>query len=116
MNATERKVIRNVIRRLQCAENTAFGKPSYVEREDVRLGLTGSVDPAGILSGEAFTIAQRRIGVDNYLVNMRLGRSVHSYLDTWVIGALERLLDEEDGGTGRDLKLALDLSNLRRMK
>jgi hypothetical protein len=108
MNTTEKEVIRNVIRRLRCAESprhtAAFGRPSYGECERVRYTLTGSVDPARILrpaERERLTI---QCGPDNP------GSSARIYLETWVIGALEALLDEDDGGTGRDLELARDLS------
>lgn len=116
MNATEKEVIRNVLRRLRC-EPRASGE--YGESETVRLALTGSVDPREILTEEEFTLAQREtFGLSGsrgepatpYAGAVRVGNAARNYLDTWVIGALASLLDEEDGGTGRDLKLARDLS------
>lgn len=108
MNATEKEVIRNVLRRLRCDESprhtAAFGRPSYGEDDRVRYALTGSVDPARILPREERERLTIKLGPDNP------GSAARTYLETWVIGALASLLDEEDGGTGRDLALARDLS------
>jgi len=105
MSATEKKVIRNVIRRLRCAP-----RPSgeYGESPEVRLALTGTLDPYNILSDEKFfqdgKAARRTSDIEGRTPHARL------YLNSWVVGALESLLDEEDGGTGRYPSLALSLS------
>lgn len=105
MNNAEKETIRNVIRRLRCEPNprhtAAFGEPSYGEAEEVRMALTGSADPHNILP------EGKRVALE---ARYPKAYDARIYLNTWVIGALECLLDEEDGGTGRDLKLAVDLS------
>lgn len=100
MSATEKKVIRNVIQRLRC-EPYKRGHLGYGETSGVRMALTGSVDPFGILDEERIAVEQRWLG----------DRDARLYLETWVIGALAALLDEEDGGSGRDPQLALSLSS-----
>lgn len=121
MNNTEKAVIRNVIARLRCA-NGRGGRLNnvYGESAAVRIALTGSFDPHDVLSEDQVAVERRHFfhGPDTphdadqaHAGARRAGRSARIYLDTWVIGALESLLDEEDGGTGRNLKLAKDLSS-----
>jgi len=121
MSATEKKVIANLIRRLRCKESpkhtSGFGKPSYGESADIRYALCGSIDPDRILSDEDAEREVRHLpeywrdAARRERFEGGVRRSYpRIYLESWVIGALEALLDEEDGGTGRDPQLALDLS------
>jgi hypothetical protein len=113
MTEADKTVIRNVIRRLSCAPKTSPNGSRYGETSNVRLLLTASVDPAGILTRDECETEERRaaaFGATRASVE-RPDEAARRYLNSWVIPALEHLLDEHDGGKGRDLRLALDLSS-----